>query len=216
VEIRLAVTSGPARLDVFPPVLFSLRLIPAGFQCRVRQEGALGVPDLADSSTAPSLLGTRGTTHGDRHDGRIDPRGWSIDEVNDAVVVWTRSEPLAWPEGRLAQVSGPLESGGDVAERPHVGRVDFARTGAAPAELTFARLTWPGYEALVDGSPVPIRPGPAGLVTVSIPEEVTSGTVTLTWSPPLWRPSILAALLGLLLGIGTHVWWLTAKEHRLS
>ncbi|MFA9563814.1 MAG: hypothetical protein ACERLM_03775 [Acidimicrobiales bacterium] len=140
------------------------------------------------------------------------PPGWSIDEVNDAVVVWTRSEPLAWPEGRLAQASGPVEIGGDVAERAHVERVDFARTGAGPAELTFARLTWPGYEAFVDGSPVPIRPGPAGLVTVSIPEEVTSGTVTLTWSPPLWRPSILAALLGLLLGIGTQVWWRRAGE----
>lgn len=135
------------------------------------------------------------------------PRGWSVAEVNDVAVVWTRKEPLPWPDGRVAQVTGPIIIRSDVEERAHLEHIEIERTDVGRAELTFARLTWPGYEAFLDGAPIPIRPGPAGLVTVSIPEGVTTGTVTLTWSPPLWRPSMAVGALGALLGTGTHLCW---------
>lgn len=135
------------------------------------------------------------------------PAGWEVTELNDAVVVWERLEDYAWEAGRLAEAVGPVEVSSNVEAEAHRETVAFARTGDGQIELTFARLTWPGYEAFIDGAPIPIRPGPAGLVTVSVPADVEGGTVELVWSPPLWRPSILVAVLGVLLAVATHVWW---------
>jgi hypothetical protein len=52
-----------------------------------------------------------------------------------------------------------------------------------PAQLTFARLAWPGYTAEIDGREIPVAPGPNGLLTVDLPEDA-EGVLTLTWSPP--------------------------------
>jgi hypothetical protein len=127
------------------------------------------------------------------------PQGWKLTESTDYVNVWRRTAPLPWSEGRLSHVSGPVtiasdERTGDVGET-----VDFRRDGSGAAELTFARLAWPGYTAEIDGRQVPVEQGPAGLVTVEIPDNIEDGTLTLAWSPPGSTVSIAAAGLGLAL-----------------
>jgi hypothetical protein len=127
------------------------------------------------------------------------PRGWELAESTDYVNVFRRTEPLPWAEGRLSALSGPVtvtadERTGDVGET-----VSFSRDGSGTAELTFARLAWPGYTAEVDGRAVPVEQGPAGLLTVEVPEDVEEGTLTLAWSPPGSTVSLAAAGLGLAL-----------------
>jgi hypothetical protein len=56
-----------------------------------------------------------------------------------------------------------------------------------------------GYNAEIDGREVPVDQGPAGLLTVSIPEDLEEGTLTLSWSPPGSTVSIAAAGLGVVL-----------------
>ena len=82
-------------------------------------------------------------------------------------------------------------NGGDVGET-----VEFTREGAGASSLTFARLAWPGYTAAVDGVPVPVEEGPAGLLVVELPDDVRGGTLTLSWSPPGSTVSLAAAALG--------------------
>jgi hypothetical protein len=127
------------------------------------------------------------------------PRGWELSERTEYVDVWRRTAPLPWTEGRLSDVSGPVtvtsdERTGDVGET-----VDFRRDGSGAAELTFARLAWPGYTAEIDGRQVPVEQGPAGLLTVEIPDNIEDGTLTLAWSPPGTTVSLAAAGLGLAL-----------------
>ena len=65
--------------------------------------------------------------------------------------------------------------------------------------LAFARLDWPGYRAEVDGKPVDVREGPAGLVLVDVRG---GGELKLTWSAPGLVPGLVAAVLGLLGALG--------------
>ena len=65
--------------------------------------------------------------------------------------------------------------------------------------MTFARLAWPGYTARVDGTEVPVRQGPAGLLTVDVPAGAHG--LALSWSPPAIGISLASALLGLALAL---------------
>ena len=76
-------------------------------------------------------------------------------------------------------------------------------TGGPGGTLTFARLAWPGYTARVDGEALPVRQGPAGLLTVDVPAGAHE--VELAWSPPAAVPSALAALLGAALAVALAI-----------
>jgi hypothetical protein len=75
--------------------------------------------------------------------------------------------------------------------------VQVHRTGSGTARLTFARLAWPGYTASIDGRPVDVRQGPAGLLQVDVPADLRDGTLTLDWAPPGQKISLAAAGLGI-------------------
>lgn len=140
--------------------------------------------------------------------GAPTPIGWERTDVTDTAVVWQRADAGERPIGRLSDVSGPVVVEADDGMEPHREVVRFRRSDPGPAELTFARLAWPGYEATIDGRSLLVGGGPAGLLTVTIPSDVDAGEVQVTWVPPYWRPSLLVLTLGLLVGAGTQVlWW---------
>ncbi|GAA0240000.1 hypothetical protein GCM10010492_43930 [Saccharothrix mutabilis subsp. mutabilis] len=125
------------------------------------------------------------------------PAGWRKAESTNRVVVWERVDPLPYSGGRLSSApSGVrIESDrmtGDVAEE-----VRFS--GADGGSLVFARLAWPGYEATIDGKAVPVRLGPAGLVTVDLPAGVDSGTLKLDWVMPGLGAGLISGAAGLLI-----------------
>jgi hypothetical protein len=142
------------------------------------------------------------------------PEGWSQAEVTDHVVVWNRDEDVEWPDGRLTDVAGSAVVVAAVSDGPHRETVDVERSGSGDVVLTFARLAWPGYEASLNGEPLLVGGGPAGLLTVTIPDGADAGRVIVTWTPPFWRPSQLALVLGLALGILVSLWWWRTGRRR--
>lgn len=143
------------------------------------------------------------------------PPGWRLSESTPYVDVWTRIDPLMWPEGRLSEVLGPFRVTDARAEGPHREVVDLQRVAGGPARLTFARLAWPGYEATIDGRQLSLGGGPAGLLVVDIPAELDDPDVQveLTWRPPLWKLSLLALATGLMIAAGTQAAWSWRSRH---
>ncbi len=124
------------------------------------------------------------------------PGGWRVAERTAAVTVLRRDAALPHPQGRLSDAPAGTVVADDVA----APRSEAVRITDGPGgTLTFARLAWPGYVARIDGGALPVRQGPAGLLTVDVPAGAHQ--VELAWSPPAAVPSALAALLGAALAV---------------
>jgi hypothetical protein len=125
------------------------------------------------------------------------PPGWRVAERTAVVTVLRREAALPHPDGRLSDAPPGTVVADDVA----TARGEQVRVAGGPGgTLTFARLAWPGYTARVDGVPVPVRQGPAGLATVDVPPGPHD--VVLAWAPPAFAVSLASALLGLALAVG--------------
>ncbi len=171
---------------------------------RLWQPVGNGEPVLADLIGADTVVVQRAVVD---TSALAPPAGWSLAQSTATVDVWTRDTPDPWPDGRLTDVSGPITVESDIETRAHREVIRFQRTGDGPAQLTFGRLAWPGYEATVDGRVLEVVGGPAGLLSVAIPPDVGDGDVILTWVPPYWRPSLLILALGVLVGVATELVW---------
>ncbi|MDQ3735195.1 MAG: hypothetical protein M3400_14585 [Actinomycetota bacterium] len=149
-------------------------------------------------------------------DDRTDPPpGWQQDERTEYVTVFTREDPLRWPDGRLSAVDGEIRVEQDSMVGQVGERVSFDSAQAGD-ELIFARLAWPGYSAAIDGTAVDVEEGPAGLVTVVIPEGISSGVLTLDWSPPGRTLSVVSATTGAVLAIAILGYELVVRRRRGS
>jgi hypothetical protein len=135
------------------------------------------------------------------------PEGWERAEVTDHMVRWRRLERFDPSDGRLSDATGPVRVIGSQTRGPHGESVEFERSGPGPAQLTFARLAWPGYVASVDGTSLPVGGDAAGLLTVTIPEGFDGGEIAVSWAPPRWHLSLAALALGVLVTIVTQAAW---------
>ena len=93
------------------------------------------------------------------------PAGWSIAARDDLRTVWVRDPPVGY-DGRLSWVSPGVRV---LSDRGTATGESVAFRAATDGRLVFARLAWPGYTATLDGEPIPVRDGPAGLLTVDVP-----------------------------------------------
>jgi len=125
----------------------------------------------------------------------VTPPGWRVADRNDLVTVLKRDGGIAWASGRVSWTDAGI-SADTATDTRETLRIDRA------GKVVFARLNWPGYRAELDGKPVDVREGPAGLVVVDAPK---AGSLTLTWSPPGLVPGLVAALLGLLGAVALSV-----------
>jgi hypothetical protein len=91
--------------------------------------------------------------------------GWTVATRDGLRTVWVRELPGA-SEGRLSWSSPGIEVLRDTGEGTSES-VSFRAT--EDGSLMFARLAWPGYTATVDGQPVAVEDGPAGLLTIHVP-----------------------------------------------
>ncbi|GAA4695872.1 hypothetical protein [Nocardioides conyzicola] len=123
------------------------------------------------------------------------PEGWSIAEQNDAVLVLTRDQPLAWPDSRLSWAADGIDVTSADTEAPLHERVEIADSGDG-GQLIFAALGWPGWQAELDGKPVPVTRTKIGMLMVKVPPGA-SGTLDVTFRPPGLTAGLGAA------GIGT-------------
>jgi hypothetical protein len=140
---------------------------------------------------------------------RQPPRpGWSLATRDRLRTVWVRDETIGYG-GRLSWVS----PGVDVLSDAGTGTSEEVRVRAAEAgTLVFARLAWPGYTATLDGEPVDVREGPAGLLSVDVPAG--RHVVDIAFRSPGLSAGIVAAAAGALLSLGQSAVWLVARRRR--
>jgi hypothetical protein len=137
------------------------------------------------------------------------PPGWHVTVRDEVRTVWVRDRPLDG-SGRVSWTApGTTVRGDDSA--PEQEGVRF--TAGSPGRVLFARLAWPGYSAQVDGRPVTVTRGPAGLLAVDVPAgqhdlEVRYRTPGLA----VGEAAALAAVAGAL--VQAAVWWVGALRRR--
>lgn len=142
---------------------------------------------------------------------RTPPPGWHVLDRNGVRTVWLRDDPLEG-EGRVSWTSPGVEVVGDssVPERETVRY----RAGA-PGRILLARLAWPGYAATVDGRPVNLVNGPAGLLVAEVPAG--EGTLVVTHTTPGLRPGTAALTLAVVVVLAQAVlWWFQTRRLRTS
>jgi hypothetical protein len=140
--------------------------------------------------------------------------GWSVQEKTKVVTVFKRDAPVAWPQGRLSYNSGGVTVTSDVATSATGETTKYSGTG----RVVFATLAWPGWTATVDGKPLAVRQGPAGLIQLDLPPAAAGGsTIELSFTPPGYQLGIPLVGVGLLLGLGYGVvWWVTRRRRSVQ
>ncbi|MGH3914934.1 MAG: hypothetical protein ACRDTC_16230 [Pseudonocardiaceae bacterium] len=134
--------------------------------------------------------------------GRPPPPGWHLTDRDSARTVWTRDRPLL-EQGRLSWASCGIQVLADSVQ-PHSETVRY-RCADPEGRLLFARLSWPGYTATVDGHPVKVSDGPAGLVAVDVPGG--EHTLVLSFETPGERLGLLAlGAAATIVALQTLVW----------
>ncbi|MGH3765733.1 MAG: hypothetical protein ACRDS0_12015 [Pseudonocardiaceae bacterium] len=98
---------------------------------------------------------------------RTPPPGWHVISKNDVRTVWSRDLPLS-AQRRLSWVSNGIQILAD-SSQPQREVVRYRSSGEA-GRVLFARLDWPGYTATIDGKPLSVSSGPAGLVAIDVPD----------------------------------------------
>ncbi|MGR6965889.1 hypothetical protein ACU610_15625 [Geodermatophilus sp. URMC 61] len=136
------------------------------------------------------------------------PPGWSVGARDRVRTVWVRDRPVGH-EGRLTWAS----PGVDVLSDAGTGVSEEVQVQAADAgTLVFARLTWPGHTATLDGEPVEVRDGPAGLLSVDVPAG--RHVVAIAYRTPGLSAGIAAVAVAALLSLGQSAVWLVARRRR--
>jgi hypothetical protein len=93
------------------------------------------------------------------------PAGWVVAARDGLRTVWVR-EPVVGYDGRLSWVSPGIQV---LSDRSTATGESVELVAGTDGSLLFARLAWPGYTATLDGEPVDVRDGPAGLLAVDVP-----------------------------------------------
>jgi hypothetical protein len=134
--------------------------------------------------------------------------GWTVAARDDLRTVWVRDLP-GTSEGRLSWSSPGIEVVSDTGEGSSES-VSFRAT--EDGSLMFARLAWPGYTATVDGKPVAVEDGPAGLLTIHVPAGVHR--LTLRHEPPGLSAGVAIFGAAAAMSLAQTVVWLAVGPRR--
>ena len=142
------------------------------------------------------------------------PAGWVLGEQTRRVTVFERTDPVPWPDSRLAAttlgVSVGSASATDTTERLTVS------TGDEGGALLFARLAWPGYTVHIDGATVDFNENPEGFLEVALPAGLSEADVTIDFRVPGY--SMAVPMLALAVGgaaIQALLWDLRRRRGRI-
>ncbi|WP_375540320.1 hypothetical protein [Nocardia sp. XZ_19_385] len=102
--------------------------------------------------------------------------------------------PISDKNGRISAVAGATATSKSESDTESRVRVS-SETGG---QVVFARLAWPGYEATLNGTEVPVEQIGKTFAAVHIPAGAKDAELVLSWSPPGWPIGAAAALFALL------------------
>lgn len=117
------------------------------------------------------------------------PPGWRLAAADPARVVWVRDSPIAASAGPVTWASAGIDTE-TRSSTPTSETVDV--TADRAGTVLFSRLAWPGYSATVDGRPVEVAEGPAGLLSVDVPAG--GGQLDVAYSSPGLAPGRAVAV----------------------
>ena len=135
--------------------------------------------------------------------------GWRVLLQDGVRTVWVRENPLPYP-GRVSAAS-PGTQVRSASAAPQHERVEV-RAPAGGGELIFARLAWPGYTARVDGTPVEVENGEAGLLTVALPAG--EHVLEIDYRTPGLRLGVLLLAGAAAVALAQAVLWWVAGRRR--
>lgn len=117
-----------------------------------------------------------------RVEGRM-PTPWRMTGETPFAVTFERPLPNAHLPGSVAwPIAGVrIEPIGEPTARREALRV--VRTEAAAQTIVFARTAWPGYRAMLDGTPVAVRSHADFLVAVDLPPGQGNSELVLSFAP---------------------------------
>ncbi|MFB8386183.1 hypothetical protein ACFC3F_03475 [Microbacterium sp. NPDC055910] len=119
------------------------------------------------------------------------PEGWSIAETTEYATVYVRDDTstgdgtVTWSDADILSDTRVDTTGEDV---------EFSAVDGS--SVVFGRIAWPGYSATVDGRPLEVGAGPAGLLEVQLPVDVEDGTLELRFTPPGLNIGLAATAVG--------------------
>lgn len=130
---------------------------------------------------------------------------WALLEENPRTVVYAQNLPnrnlpgsLSWPmDGISVEAVGAPSAENE--------RINVLQRQTSVNTLVFARLWWPGYRARFNGQEVPVRALDGFLVAVDLPPDGSTGILELSFSPPFFNLSLLAALAAAAIAIGLAI-----------
>lgn len=129
----------------------------------------------------------------DYADNGAAPSGWSITKHTSVATTYTRDDKVGSAAGTVSYVGDGASVHGDALVGSTGERMNV-QTTSGDTRLVLARIAWPGYSASLDGKQIPVTMGPAGLVELTLPQNLT-GTLTLSFTPPgLWLGAAAGAL----------------------
>ncbi|PTR24240.1 hypothetical protein C8K36_108256 [Rhodococcus sp. OK519] len=138
------------------------------------------------------------------------PPGWHVAYDTPVRVVWVRDEVL--PEaGRMTWASPGIVA---TTESSAPGREEIRFTADEAGRMVFARLAWPGYTATVDGSPVELSDGPAGLLAVDVPAG--DHTLVVEYATPGLKAGAVAAAAALVIVLLQTAVWFGQRRSRFA
>jgi hypothetical protein len=134
--------------------------------------------------------------------------GWTVAERDSLRVVWVRDAPSPY-SGRLSWVSpGVTVRSDEGTGTSETVSIDAADDGS----LVFARLAWPGYSARLDGAPIDVQDGAAGLLTVDVPAG--QHRLTLQYRSPGLSTGALVFAVAAAVSLAQTVLWTVLRWRR--
>lgn len=138
------------------------------------------------------------------------PAGW-IAAPNDegGAQKFTRN-PAHSREGTVTVT----DDGITVTSSEQVGSVGERLTvdTTASGRLYFGRIAWPGYSVELNGDSLPTEVGPAGLLTITLPEGLHGAQIAVRYSPPGFGVGLGAAGVGV--GIAAFAVFIAKRDRR--
>lgn len=134
------------------------------------------------------------------------PDGWSVAARDGLRTIWVR-EPVVGYDGRLSWVSPDVRV---LSDRSTPTRESVTLDAEDDGRLVFARLAWPGYTATLDGEPLEVQDGPAGLLTADVPAG--RHVVELAFRPPGLAAGAAALAVAALVTLGHSAAVLLARR----
>ena len=166
---------------------------PCGYR-NLWKVGGSGQPALADLMKLDTIV-----VQPELAEGVSPGEGWVEESADEKVIVLRHEGEQPYAGSELSWAPDDVEIGGAETQNSLHEWIDVISADDG-GQLVFSMLSWPGWEADLDGKPLTVGRSDIGLLTVALPPGA-SGRVDLTYRPPGLTLGLAGAGVGTVLGL---------------